>query len=194
MKFTPLNKANGQVSQITVAPGQTERLENVLFSRFGLRNGAGVLTLTSSSPNGIFPIVSGESYDNTNPQKRFGQTLVAMSDADAADATKKEVLVGLRQDGTFKTTVWLLNPSDTAGLYDLVYRGLNGALLGTIKNVKIGAGQIRQFIPAQHPLKKSKVANGFTVEVVVKSGKALAVGQVVRTATNDPSYVLGVAR
>ncbi len=193
VRFTTINKAASKAADVTLPPFQTERLENVLFTQFGLRNGTGLLTLTSTSPNGVFPIASAESYDNTNPQKRFGQTLVALSDADAADTTKKQVLVGLRQDGVSKTTLLLFNPSDAAGQYDLVYRGLNGAVLGTLKDVKLEAGQLRQVTPTQHPLKKSKVANGFTVEVVVKSGKALAVAQVVRTSTNDPAYIRGVA-
>ncbi|HEV7506653.1 MAG TPA: PKD domain-containing protein [Thermoanaerobaculia bacterium] len=195
LTFTAVsNKASVKASHVTVQPGSTERLENALFSQFGLRNGTGVLTLTSTSPNGIFPISRAESYDNTHPTKRYGQSLIALSDSDAAVATKKEVLVGLRQDGANKTTLWILNPSGAAGTYDVVYRGLNGAVLGTLPNIKIGAGQLRQIAPTQHPLKKAGVPGGFTVEVVVKSGKALAAAQVVRTATNDPAFVLGVAR
>ena len=38
------------------------------------------------------------------------------------------------------------------------------------------------------------VANGFTVQVVVKSGTALSAAQVLTTATGDPAYVQGVAR
>jgi hypothetical protein len=183
------NKAGVKATQVTLQPGTTERLENALFSQFGLRSSTGVLTLTSSSPNGIFPIARAESYDNTNPAKRYGQSLLALSDADAAVATKKEVLVGLRQDGSNKTTLWILNPSAAAGLYDVVYRGLNGAVLGTLAGVKIGAGQMHQISPNQHPIKKPGVPGGFTVEVVVKSGKALAAAQVVRAGSNDPVFV-----
>ncbi|MEA2601799.1 MAG: hypothetical protein QOF89_2791 [Acidobacteriota bacterium] len=195
-KFTSLTAKNSpaKVGQITLQPGQTERLENVLFTTWGLRGGTGVLTLTSTSPNGVFPIALGESYDNTNPQKRFGQTIVALSDADAAEATKKEVLVGLRQNASNKTTFWVFNPSAAAGEYDIVYRGLNGAVLGTIRGVKVAAGQVREIAPSQHPFKKAGVPSGFTVEIVVKSGKALAAARVVTTATSDPAYIQGVAR
>ncbi|HSS52725.1 MAG TPA: PKD domain-containing protein, partial [Thermoanaerobaculia bacterium] len=195
LTFTAVsNKASVKAAQVTVQPLSTERLENALFSQFGLRNATGVLTLTSTSPNGIFPIARAESYDNTNPAKRYGQSLIALSDADAADTTKKEVLVGLRQDGANKTTLWILNPSGTAGTYDVVYRGLNGAVLGTLPGIKIGAGQLRQISPSQHPLKKGGVPGGFTVEVVVKSGKALAAAQVVRAGTNDPVFVAAEVR
>jgi len=88
----------------------------------------------------------------------------------------------------------MLNPSAAAGEYDVVYRGLNGAVLSTTRGVKIAAGQIREFAPSQHPFKKAGVPNGFTVEIVVKSGKALAAAQVVSTGTSDPAYIQGVAR
>ncbi|HEX4965881.1 MAG TPA: PKD domain-containing protein [Thermoanaerobaculia bacterium] len=195
MTFTSVsNKAGVRPTQVTLQPGTTERLENVLFSQFGLRNGTGVMTLTSTSPNGIFPIAMGESYDNTHPTKRFGQSLIALSDADAADTTKKEVLVGLRQDGANKTTLWVLNPTGATGVYDIVYRGLNGAVLGTLPGVRIGAGQLRQISPTQHPLRKTGVPNGFTIEIVVKAGKALAAAQVVSTGTNDPAFIAGEVR
>ena len=59
---------------------------------------------------------------------------------------------------------------------------------------EVGAGQIRQVSPTQHPFKKAGVASGFTVEIVVKSGQALAAAQVVSTGTNDPAFIAGVAR
>ena len=189
LSYTAVSNKAAKTSQVTLQPGLTERLENALLSQFGLHNGTGILTLTSTSPNGIFPIARAESYDNTNPAKRYGQSLIALSDADAADSTKREILVGLRQDGSNKTTLWLLNPSGSAGLYDLVYRGLNGAVLGTLHGIKVGSGQIHQIAPNQHPLKKAGVPGGFTVEVVVKSGKALATAQVVRAGSNDPVFV-----
>jgi hypothetical protein len=68
--------------------------------------------------------------------------------------------------------------------------------------VAVGAGKLRQFSPSQHPFKatgkgKNKTANvagGFTIQIVVKSGKALAAAQVVNNKTNDPFYVQGETR
>jgi len=183
-----------KTAQVTVPPGSTQRLANALFTQFALKNGTGVLTLTSTSPSGIFPIASAETYDNTNPAKRFGQSLVALSDADAADLGKKEVLVGLHQGGSNKTTLWIFNPSTAPGVYDVVYRGLDGALLGTLPGIKIAAGQLSQISPSQHPATTAAATNGFTVEVVVKSGKALAAAQVIVTGSSDPAYVAGEVR
>lgn len=178
---------------LTLAAGTTERLENVIASQWGIHNGVGVLTILTTSA-GAFPIVQGESYENTNPAKRFGQTMMAVSEADAAVAGKKELLVGLRQDAKNRTTFWLFNPGTETGEYDVVYRALDGTVLGTVAGVRLGGGKLRQFPPGQHPLPAAGVVNGFTVQVVVKSGKALAAAQVVNNLTSDPAYIRGEVR
>ncbi len=176
-----------------IPAGATQRLDNVLFGQLGSRSGVGVLTVTTTSLDGTYPVVLAESFDNTNPAKRFGQTIGALGDTDVADAAHRLELVGLRNDKATKTTIFLFNPSGAAAEYDLVYRAPSGAVLGTLKNVKLAAGQLRQLDPAQHPTKKG-ASNGFSVEVVVKSGKALAAAQLLRTSTQDPAYIVGVVR
>jgi hypothetical protein len=176
----------------TVAPRATLRSVNVLASVLGVRGGVGVLTITAVS--GSNPLVAADGYDNTNPRKRYGQRIPALSDGDAAAVGQRLVLMPLRQDGASKTTVWLFNPGSTAGSVDLVYRGLDGSVLGTLPGLPLGAGQAVQLDPTQHPLAKTGVPGGFTLEVVVRAGKALAAAQVVRTATGDPAYVTAAVR
>jgi hypothetical protein len=181
--------------RVTLAPGETERLENVISGQLGLsKGGIGVLTVSSTSPNGVFPIVQGESYENSNPAKRYGQTMMAVTDADAATAGKGQYLVGLRQDEKNRTTFWLFNPGPGSGEYDVIYRALDGTVLGTTAGVKLGAGKSRQFSPGQHPLPAGGAADGFTVQVVVKSGQVLGAAQVVNELTNDPAYIQGEVR
>jgi PKD repeat protein len=183
--------------RVTLQPGQTERLENVIAGRWNIRNAVGVLTVSSTSPNGIFPIAQGESYESTNtdPAKRFGQSMTALSDADAAGAGHSQYLVGMRQDAKNRTTIWIFNPDSVTAEYDILYRPLGGgAPLGTVPGVRLGAGKMRQFSPSQHPIPAAGVANGFTVEIVVKSGKVLSSAQVINNLTNDPAYIQGEAR
>jgi hypothetical protein len=120
--------------------------------------------------------------------------MTAFGDADAATAGRTVVLTGLRQDADYRTTLWLFNPSTGPGVYDLVYRGLDGTPLGRLDGIALGAGRARQLSPGQHPIPAAGVAGGFTVQVLVRSGKLLAAGQVVNNATNDPAYVQGAAR
>jgi hypothetical protein len=158
--------------------------------QWNVTNGIGVLTVKSTSPT-LFPVVQGESYDNTNPAKRFGQAMTAVTDADAAGSGQGSYLVGLRQDSGHRTTLWLFNPGTTQAEYDLVYRALDGSVIATTKGVLLGGGKLKQVSPSQHPLPTAGAANGFTLQVVVKSGKVLSAAQVVNNATNDPSYIQG---
>jgi PKD repeat protein len=177
---------------VTLQPGETKRLQNVVAGSLGVSNGIGLLTVTSDSAVGVFPIVQGESYDNSNPAKRFGQSMAAISDADAAGAGQAQIMVGLRQDATHRTTFWLFNPGTTVAQYDIVYRALDGSVIATTKAVQLGAGKLRQFSPNQLPLPATGAQDGFTVQVKVNSGKVLSAAQVVNNITNDPSYILGV--
>jgi PKD repeat protein len=181
--------------KVTLQPGETQRLENLVASQWNIKDSVGVITLASDSTNGVFPIVQGESYNNANPSMRFGQFMAAFTDADAAEAGEGHYLVGLRQDANSRTTFWIFNPSSVQADYDLIYRALDGSELGRISGVKLGAGKLRQFSPSQHALPVTGVpGGGFTVQVKVKAGKALAAAQVVNNQTNDPAYVQGQAQ
>jgi PKD repeat protein len=180
--------------QVTLPAGGTQRLQNVVAGSLGVPNAIGVLTVTSSSPAGVFPIVQAESYDNSTPTKRFGQSMAAVTDADAAGPGQTQHMVGLRQDATHRTTFWLFNPGTDIAQYDVIYRGLDGSVIGSTRNVQLGGGKVRQFSPNQHPLPAAGVQDGFTVQIVVKAGRVLSAAQVVNNVTNDPSYIQGAVR
>ncbi len=179
---------------VTLQPGETQRLQNVIASQWGINNAIGLLTITSTSPNGVFPIVQGESYDNSNPAKRFGQSMSALTDGNAAISGQGQYLAGLRQDAGHRTTLWLFNPGSSNGVYDLVYRNLDGSVIATTAGLQLAGGKLRQISPAQLPLPSSGAQNGFTIQIVVKSGQVLSAAQVVDNGTNDPSYIQGDVR
>lgn len=180
---------------VTLNPGATQRLSNAIAGKWNLSNVVGVITIISTGANGVYPIVQAESYNNAQPANRFGQSMAAFSDAVAAKAGQTDYLVGLRQDAAHLSTVWVFNNSTTQyGIYDIVYRGLDGAILGTLSNLTLPPGKVKGLQPAQHPLPAGGVTNGFTVQVVVKNGTVLSAAQVLTTSTGDPAYVQGVAR
>jgi PKD repeat protein len=176
----------------TLQPGETRRLADVIGTKWNIRNGVGVLTLDSDAPGDVFPLVQGESYENTNPAKRYGQTLPALTDKQAAGANQGQYLVGLRQDTKYRTTFWVFNPGPDNGEYDIIFRALDGRELSRVRNVNIASGKLRQFNQAQFP--STGLESGFTVQVVVKNGKVLTAAQVVNNATNDPAYIQGETR
>jgi hypothetical protein len=179
---------------VTLQPGETKRLQNVIAGQWGINNAIGLLTIQSSSANGVFPIAQGESYESSNPAKRFGQSMAALTDANSAGAGQGQYLAGLRQDATHRTTLWLFNPSTTGGVYDLVYRSLDGTVISTTANVQLAGGKLRQISPSQLPLPAAGSPSGFTLQIVVKSGSVLSAAQVVDNGTNDPSYIQGEVR
>jgi PKD repeat protein len=183
-----------QPLKLSLQAGETRRLEDVIGRQWAIRNQVGVITLDSNALTGVFPIVQGESYENTNPTKRFGQTLPALTDAQAAGPGSSQVLVGLRQDAKNRTTFWIFNPSSQFASYDVVYLGLDGHELGRINDVVLPAGRMQQLSPAQHKLPGGVAQDGFTVQVLVKGGKILTAAQVVKNATNDPAYIQGETR
>lgn len=181
--------------KVSLQAGETQRMENLIASKWNIKDSVGVVTLASDSLNSIFPIVQGESYNNANPSMRFGQFMAAFTDADAAEAGEAHYLVGLRQDASNRTTYWIFNPSNQQAKYDIIYRALDGTELGRTSGVLLGAGKLRQFSPSQHALPATGApGGGFTVQVKVLAGKVLAAGQVVNNQTNDPAYVQGQAQ
>jgi PKD repeat protein len=180
-------------SAVTVAPGGTQRLADVL-DKWSLKNTAGVLTIDPGTGPGMgggaLPSALGESYRSPLlGGKRYGHALPVMSDADAAVAGQAQILAGLRQDAGSKATIWVLNPGPEIGEYDVIYRGLDGAELGRIA-VRLGGGKVRQLSAPQHPLPETGTPDGFTVEVRVRGGRALAAAQVVG-ASGDSAYLAG---
>lgn len=179
---------------LTLQPGEIRRLENIVGEQWNVLDSVGVVIVDSDSPNSVFPIVQGESYEttNANPAMRFGQFMAEFTDEDAAGVGEAQYLVGLRQDAQSRTTYWLYNPSNQPGSYDLIYRALDGTELGRISAASLGAGKFRQISPSQHPLPAAGAADGgFTLQVVVRSGKVLAAAQVINNQTNDPAYLKG---
>ena len=192
ISFTNVGATSQQTDVVkeTLQPGETRRLADVIGTKWNIHNGVGVLTIDSNAPGNQFPVIQGESYENTNPAKRYGQTLPGLTDAMAAGTGQGQYLVGLREDAKYRTTFWLFNPGTQTALYDVVFRNLQGQEVHRIPNVGLGAGKLRQLNKAQFPT----VTGGFTVQVIVKQGKGLAAAQVVNNVTNDPAYVQGETR
>lgn len=176
-------------SSVTVAPGETQRLENVLDRQWSVKSSVGALTIEPATAGGALPSALGETYRSTLLGKRYGHALPVLSDGDAAAAGQAQVLAGLRQDTGSRATIWVLNPGPEVGEYDVIYRGLDGAELGRIA-VRLGGGKVRQIGPPQHPLPETGAPDGFTVEVRARAGRVLAAGQVVGS-TGDSAYLAG---
>jgi PKD repeat protein len=182
------------VVRMTLQPRETTRIENVLDTLWGLDSAVGTLTFESDSEAEVYPTIVAEIYDNADPEDRFGQSMSARPLAEAAKAGESQHLIGLRQDAEYRSTISLFNPGTEQAVFDVIYRRLDGTELPALANVTLGPGRSRQLNPGHHPLPEEGVADGFSVEIKVKSGRVLAGGQVVNNQTNDPAYIQGETR
>ncbi len=192
LSFTPLGAAGTPTAplRVTLTPGTTQRLADVLKKQWGLSS-AGVLTLESDPAGGPLPAAFAESFRSPLGGKRFGHSMTALREGDAAGEGRIHTLAGLRQSAESSTTVWVLNAGAVTGEYDAIYRDLDGAELGRI-SVRLPPGRVRQLSPTQHPLPEGGPAGVFTVEIRVRTGKVLAAAQTVSSATGDSIYMPGV--
>jgi len=190
--FTPAGATASPTAAVSInlQSGETRRIADVLASLWGIASGGGVLVFTSRDPSGALPVVQAETYDNAKPARRVGQWMAPEGAFDLADPGQSQILAGLRRDGRYQTTLWLYNPSASPGVFDLVYRGLDGAVLGRLDGVAVPPGGALQIAPSQHP---AGVQGVFTVQALVRSGKLQAAAQVV-TDGRDPAYIAGERR
>jgi hypothetical protein len=181
---------------VTVVLGANEsrRLDSIILDAWGIDDGVGVLTLESAGAGGLYPMVHGETYQDSGPLTTYGLFMPARRESEAALPGESVVLTGLRQkDGESNTTLWLYNIGDQQANCDIHYRELDGTRR-TLFDYRVGAGSIRQINPGALLLPEGGVDGGFSVEVVVKSGQVMAAGQVVINQSNDPAYVAGEVR
>jgi len=101
---------NPDVRTITLAPGETRYLQDIVFNTFGADNTYGGLRLTSSIP----VVVSGRSYDANvtvtgKGQGTAGQFFSGVPAALALDLGSSTDIIGLDQDAATTTGKWRSN-------------------------------------------------------------------------------------
>ena len=161
---------------ITLQPGETRRLTDVVHSQWGISNAIGILTLVSREPSGALPVFQGESYNDAQPSRRYGQSMMAQGDGDAAGVGQRVILPACgRTPPTARRSGCSIPPAARALRSDLPGARRHGPRPARRRRARRRPGP--QLNPGQHPLPAGGVAGGFTVEAVVRSGKLLAAGR-----------------
>ncbi len=172
----------------TVNPGATLYVGNVM-KLFQTKNVAGAVVITVDGD--VAPVVT--SFNNTFTRRnRFLDHLMARSAGDLAEAGELQYLVGLQQDATFTTSLFLFNPSAVPATLEVDCVGLNGSELGSPLDVQLAPGLGTQIEPG--PQQLGSHTGGFTVLLRVRKGQLLSSAQVVNRTTGEPAYVPGVTR
>jgi len=198
LRFVAVGSARGSehAAALTLEPNRTLRLDDPLHALFGLLDATGVVVVEGASIGGVLPAAQLESLDEsvaaTAAPQRTGQLVAALGGSAKAGAGQRQVLVGLRQDASSRTVLWLHSPGDGARV-DLVYRDLDGVELGRLPGFTVAPWGVRQVAPARHPL-PAGFAGRFTVEVLVESGEVLTAAQLTSTKPAAVVYVAGETR
>jgi hypothetical protein len=198
LRFVAVGSARGSehAAALTLEPNRTLRLDDPLHALFGLLDATGVVVVEGASIGGVLPAAQLESLDEsvaaTAAPRRTGQLVAALGGSAKAGAGQRQVLVGLRQDASSRTVLWLHSPGDGARV-DLVYRDLDGVELGRLSGFTVAPWGVRQVAPARHPL-PAGFAGRFTVEVLVESGEVLTAAQLTSTKPAAFVYVAGETR
>lgn len=198
LRFVAVGSARGSehAAALTLEPNRTLRLDDPLHALFGLLDATGVVVVEGASIGGVLPAAQLESLDEsvaaTAAPRRTGQLVAALGGSAKAGAGQRQVLVGLRQDASSRTVLWLHSPGDGARV-DLVYRDLDGVELGRLSGFTVAPWGVRQVAPARHPL-PAGFARRFTVEVLVESGEVLTAAQLTSTKPAAVVYVAGETR
>jgi hypothetical protein len=174
--------------QVNLAAGETKRLVDAVSGVFAAPKRTGMVILEAQGGGRVYPLLTGEVYDNFAPTKRYGQILEPFSEGEAAELGDTVALVGLRQDPAFTSSFWVAGVGTQRAEFTVRFRDFEGNVLKTMSNQGIGAGKVKQYASGVIPA----APNGlFTIEILVTKGKVIAAGQVVGTATKDPAYVKG---
>ncbi len=113
----------------TVLPDSATTFADVLGSLFGVASGYGAILVTSNTTD-----VRVTSQTSTPPPSgvgTFGQSVPAFGPSDAATVAAPKTLVGLRQDGAFRTNAVIANMTAKPAHVDLTLVSETGATLGT---------------------------------------------------------------
>ncbi len=174
---------------VSVAPGETRELLDVVLSLFGLDNAYGALRFVSD----LEVVVTGRVYD-ANVQTNLGtgtagQFFAALPAAMAIGLDQGTDLFGLAQDvdGTWRSNFGLVETSATAVTVEVSARDASGALLAT-RSYELEPREVIQRsildvgggIGSNHRLE---------VRVTSGSGRVLAFASRLDNRTGDPSTV-----
>jgi PKD repeat protein len=136
------------VPQALVA-GETKSYANVLKSLFRLEQGAWGVVLVKGDDIPVAPVIVSRTYNaaGVDTKGTFGLSVPALSVAAGVQpqsAAGGNYLVGLRQDGTFRTNLTVANLKDEAAEVEVVFRGVDGAALGVPARIQVEGRGVKQ--------------------------------------------------
>jgi uncharacterized repeat protein (TIGR01451 family) len=187
LTFYQQNNSGAPVTQtMTVNPGETKALDNIVSSLFNLTNAGGAVHITSTNPASL--VVTGRTYNQT-ADGTFGQFIPAVTSVDAAAKDGKVLnILQVETSSRYRTNI---------GIAEVTGKGATVEVTAIIPDSKaaprvtfdIGANEFFQ----RDILREMGLSNVYNARVSIKvtggEGKVAAYGSVIDMKTQDPTYV-----
>lgn len=198
------------IPQALVA-GETKSYTNVLKSLFLLSEGAWGVVLVRGDDISVPPVIVSRTYNAANADEvgTFGLSVPALSVAGGVQpqsAGGGNVLAGLRHDGVFRTNLAIANLKGETAEVEVVFRDVNGNVLGVPALVTVEARGVKQIgsILSADPAQSGAAMGGagygspasdFSAEVKLRKGSGIyPYATVIDNGTGDSIVVTPAAR
>jgi hypothetical protein len=178
----------GVEKSFSLAAGKGITYADLLGSVFGVTSGYGAVRITSST---AALAVSSQTWTPAPGGGSFGQSVPAFSDSELVRAGTPRTILGVREDGPFRTNLVLANAGEAPLDVDVALLSETGSQLGA-KRVPLPALGMTQVSRVVRDLGVTADVAGSRLEVSTASagGAFAAYGVVIDNVTNDPRTLL----
>lgn len=187
LTFYQQNNSGAPVTQtMTVNPGETKALDNVVNSLFKLTNAGGAVHVTSTVPASL--VVTGRTYNQT-AAGTFGQFIPAVTSADAAAKDGKVLnVLQVEESSRYRTNIGVAEVTGKPATVEITAI-LPGSKAAPRITFDIGANEFFQR-DVLHDMGLENVYNArIQLRVLSGEGRVAAYGSVIDMQTQDPTYV-----
>ena len=195
-RFIPVgvNSTPSALATFHLQAKESRRLVDILKTEWNAQNINGYISFeTTNAGSGPYAGILGEIYDYSKATKIYGNVFGALSEDDAGEPGQSLALVGLSQNATYTSTLWLYNPGPGPAQAEVIYRASSDGreLARTLTGSPEGV--MRLINAKSFPAAVQGLNETFTIEVHINFGRVMAAATMVSNATKDPTYVVGVA-
>ncbi len=172
----------GPSRTLALGAGESVTLEDVLGGVFGIPEGYGALAVTSATPSlAVLAQTSTPGGGGT-----FGQAVPAFGPSDLVRADRPRTIVGLREDGSFRTNLVLANATGTAVDVDVALLGDSGETLATMRATLPPLGMTQATRVARAMGVEGDVSARLVLSTPTPAGAFAAYAALIDAATGDP--------
>ncbi len=178
-----LYTGSGVKSSTQTVAGATQVVLSDLWATLATGDGAGPLEVASDQPL----LVAARTY-NSSDTGTYGSPYQALTPSQGLKATDAAYLVGLREDGSFRTNIGLANAGTDQAVVTVTLFDGSGVVVTQLQETIPPASYIQEVQPF-YTTGGTVVVNGYARVNVVSGSGVMAFASVIDNQTNDPTSV-----